>query len=106
MYRHVYEWDPGPIRWTDKFKADRPVPERTILFDLLRGDMLFVEEISSAGSPDMPRPVMRTRPVGTLTQDKLSKLRKRANYAPTDYSLPLEEVVFFTDPAELREFLQ
>jgi hypothetical protein len=105
MKTHIYEWDMRNVPSVDRFTANRPVPEKALLLDLLRGDIHFVEEIFAAAPPDWPRPIMHTRRTGTLTDDQLTKLRKRAGYVQTDYALPLDDLVFFTNPAELRELL-
>jgi hypothetical protein len=102
---YVYEWDCESFRRTDKLGTNTPVPENTVLFDLLNGDMDVVEEVSVASPPDFPKPIIRTRSVGRLRPDQLIKLRAEADYAPTDLSLPLDDITFFSDLTKMRAFL-
>ncbi|MGH9726887.1 MAG: hypothetical protein ACRD41_17665 [Candidatus Acidiferrales bacterium] len=106
MSTRVYDWQAGNFSWADRFTADRPVPERTFIFDLLHGDMHFVDEVSDAAPPELPRALMRTRVAGILSEEKLAALRERAGYIAGDCALPLDQMVFFTDRTELREFLK
>jgi len=91
---------PGAFH-ADEFRADRPVPENALLLDPLDGQKFLVEEICLV----VPKPIMRTRSAGRLNTDQLMRLRKRANYVPNEYCLPLDTILFFTEPTELHELL-
>lgn len=103
MNRQIYDWNIG---WSDRFTADRPVPENTYLFDLYNGDMIFVAAIRPAALPDIPRQFMSVQRAGRLSDDQLLRLRKKAGYVSYNCALALGDIVFFTNEAELREFLQ
>lgn len=103
MDRQIYDWNIG---WSDRFTADRPVPENTYLFDLYNGDMIFVEEICPAALPDAPRQFMSVQRAGRLSDDQLLRLREKAGYVQNNRALPLDDIVFFTNQTALQDFLR
>ncbi len=82
-----------------KLETSRPVPENAVLIDLYDGHQYRVQAIHPAGPADrewpfLPDTVIHTFPAGSLTEDELSALRKKARYAPNERCGPLGDMVF------------
>jgi hypothetical protein len=101
MRTHDYTWKIGlEFSSNKKLQTSKPVTENTVLIDLYNGHRYLVQAIYPAKPKDkewsfLPDTVMHTWPVGSLSEDELSRLRERANYTLHEYRGPLVDVVFF-----------
>jgi hypothetical protein len=100
MEMHNYTWKVG-LEYTSRttMRTNRPLSENTVIIDLLDGRRYHVDAIYPAKPIDkefstLPDTVVHSWPDGSLTEDELTKLRVRAAYQPSEFSCPLEAVVF------------
>jgi hypothetical protein len=81
-------------------QTNKPVTSETVITDLFDGHRYRVVAVYPAKPTDkewssMPDTVLHVWPIETMTENELSELRKRAQYAPDDFAGPLADVVFF-----------
>jgi len=99
METHNYVWKIG-LQFSSNvtLRTNKPVTEDTVLIDLYDGHKYLVQTVYPATDrewPSTPEKVMQTWPIGSLTEDELSKIRDRAQYTPDELAGPLGDVVFF-----------
>jgi hypothetical protein len=101
MNTNEYTWKNG-IQFSSniKLQTNRPVPENAILIDLYDGHRYRVQAIYPAKPTDkgwnfLPDTVIHTFPAGSLSEEELRDLRKRAEYTLNEFCGPLGDVVFF-----------
>jgi hypothetical protein len=85
MYKFKYIWREigGGI---DTLATDAPVTENVFLNDLVTAKKYFVDSVCDSE--------IRTIAAGTLPESELRELRERAQFTPTEFSLPFDLVVF------------
>ena len=100
METHDYTWKIG-LQFSSRtgLRTNKPLAENMVLIDLFDGHRYLVQAIYPAKPKDkewdlLPDTVVHTWPVGTLSEDELSKLRERAKYTPDEFCGPLGDVVF------------
>lgn len=100
MDKHDYIWKCG-LQYSSgtKLSTNRPLAVNKVIIDLLDGQRYQVGAIYAAKPTDkewsfLPDTVVHTRPAGRLSDDELAALRARAGYQPSEYSFPLEAIVF------------
>jgi hypothetical protein len=97
---HEYTWKMGlEFSSRTRLRTNRPLAENTVLIDLYDGHRYVVQGIYPAKPRDkewdfLPDTVVHTWPVGSLSENELSKLRERAKYTPDELCAPLGDVVF------------
>jgi hypothetical protein len=100
METYDYTWKIGlQFSSNTKLQTNKALTENTVLIDLYDGHRYLVQAIYPAKPTDkewafLPDAVVHTWPVGSLSEDELSKLRKRAKYTPPEFCGPLADVVF------------
>ena len=100
MEMHEYTWKIGlQFSSRTRLRTNKPLAENTVLIDLYDGHRYAVQAICPAKPRDkewhfLPDTVVHTWPVGSLSEDELSKLRERAHYTPPGFGYPLANVVF------------
>jgi hypothetical protein len=97
---HEYTWKIGlQFSSRTKLSTNKPLTENTVLIDLYDGHRYLVQAIYPAKPRDkewdfLPDTVVHAWPVGSLSENELSKLRERARYTPYEFAEPLDYVVF------------
>lgn len=100
MEKYDYTWKIGlQFSSNTKLQTNKALTENTVLIDLYDGHRYLVHAIYPAKPTDkewtfLPDTVVHTWPVGSLSEDELGKLRKRAKHTPPGFCGLLADVVF------------
>jgi|ERR1700730_9750486 len=88
MEKYDYSWKIGlQFSSNTKLQTNKALAENTLPIDRYDGYRYLVQAICPAKPTDnewafLPETVVHTLPVGSLSEDELGKLRKRAKYTP------------------------